>query len=233
MEITPINKTKNVQEIVKQIIDKIKSGELQVGDSLPGERALSESLQVSRQSLREALSVLEVMGLIRIRQGGKTVIAPIDMKPLSALLSPLLSSDPKFDADLVHFRSVLESDAVRLAARNGASDELGRIVIAMKDTVDEGENIASSLDIAFHREIFKLSGNLFLIKAMDFVESLLYYSVQYNRSHILQKKEYGIALLAQHTDIYEKIRDHDEDGAYTAMRLHLEFVLDVMNEEGL
>ena len=177
--------------------------------------------------------MLEVMGLIRIRQGGKTVIAPIDMKPLSALLSPLLSSDPKFDADLVHFRSVLESDAVRLAARNGASDELGRIVIAMKDTVDEGENIASSLDIAFHREIFKLSGNLFLIKAMDFVESLLYYSVQYNRSHILQKKEYGIALLAQHTDIYEKIRDHDEDGAYTAMRLHLEFVLDVMNEEGL
>ena len=231
MEITPVNKTTNVQEIVKQIVDKIKLGELRVGEYLPAERSLAESLQVSRPCLREALSVLEIMGLIRVRQGGKTVIAPLDMKPLCEMLSPILSSDPKFDADLVHFRSVLESDAVRLAARNGASEELGLIVSQMQEQIAEGENIAAQLDFSFHREIFKLSGNLFLAKAMDFVENLLIYSVQYNRTHILAHTEYTDALMAQHLDIYTKIVNRDEAGAQHAMRLHLEFVLDVMSEE--
>ena len=56
-------------EIVGQIIPLIRSGELQPGDRFPSERELSQTFGVSRVTVRDALRVLEVMGLVEIRVG--------------------------------------------------------------------------------------------------------------------------------------------------------------------
>jgi GntR family transcriptional regulator, transcriptional repressor for pyruvate dehydrogenase complex len=60
----PIKTRKIYEEIVEQIRQLIKDGELNPGDRLLSERELCERLQVSRASVREALSALEIMGLI-------------------------------------------------------------------------------------------------------------------------------------------------------------------------
>ncbi len=230
MEILPIKQTKNVQETVKQVVDALKNGDIQVGDTLPSERTLALKLQISRSSLREALSVLEMMGLIKVRQGGKTVVAPFDLQPLMKMFSPLFSNDPKFDEDLQHFRLVLECDAVTLACQREDFIDLQKIVSQMEESVAENESIAAHLDIAFHREIFRLADNSILIKTMDWVENLLLYSVLYNRTHILQSNNHARTLLDQHRSICADLIRNDIVSAATHMKEHLEFVRTVQKE---
>jgi GntR family transcriptional repressor for pyruvate dehydrogenase complex len=62
----PLNKTRLYEDIVKQIMDSIKSGELKPGDKLPTERELAKMVGVSRPALREALKTLEALAIIEI-----------------------------------------------------------------------------------------------------------------------------------------------------------------------
>jgi len=65
----PVKTKKVYEEIVEQIKKLIVDGKLQPGDKLLSERELSEKLNVSRASVREAFSALEIMGVISIRPG--------------------------------------------------------------------------------------------------------------------------------------------------------------------
>ena len=57
------------QKVIEQIGEMIKTGYLKKGDKLPPERELVEQLGVSRTSIREAVRVLEILGVIESRQG--------------------------------------------------------------------------------------------------------------------------------------------------------------------
>jgi len=71
MKILPVRRTRVPEEIIEQIRGLVASGELRSGDQLPAERELAERFQVSRASIREALTALQVMGLLeRSRSGG-------------------------------------------------------------------------------------------------------------------------------------------------------------------
>src|SRR5215472_17965486 len=71
MNILPLRRTRVPEEIVTQVRASIANGELRPGDRLPSERELAERFQVSRASIREALTALQVMGLLeRSRTGG-------------------------------------------------------------------------------------------------------------------------------------------------------------------
>src|SRR5258705_2223729 len=71
MNISPVRRMRVPEEIVDQIRGLIASGDLRPGDQLPSERELAEQFQVSRASIREALTAMQVMGLLeRSRIGG-------------------------------------------------------------------------------------------------------------------------------------------------------------------
>ena len=82
----PLVKTRLYEEIVKQIINRIKSGELKPGDKLPTERELASQLKVSRTAIREALRSLEVMGVIDSKVGSGTFVKEMS---LDSLMDPL------------------------------------------------------------------------------------------------------------------------------------------------
>lgn len=72
--------------IVQSLERKLRSGELTVGDRLPSERALAESFGISRASVREAIRVLEAMGLVRSGVGsGPSAGAAVVSEPSAAL----------------------------------------------------------------------------------------------------------------------------------------------------
>lgn len=76
--LTPIKKTRKevlYVQVADAIIEYIKGQKLTVGDKLPSERILSESLQISRNSVREALRYLETQGIIRVHTGIGSFIA--------------------------------------------------------------------------------------------------------------------------------------------------------------
>ena len=85
---SPIKPRKISDEIVEQIKSLILEGGLKPGESLPPERALAKSLNVSRVSLREALNTLQAMGLLEIQQGNRTCVRPITTRSIH---DPLVS----------------------------------------------------------------------------------------------------------------------------------------------
>ncbi len=216
--------TKTSDEIIDLMIRNIADGSWKEGDLLPGERLLSEQFNVSRALLREALIALQLLGLIKVRHGGKRIIASFSYRPISTLMALSLQNNPHFDPDLLHFRELLECDAVALACDQNDTSVLRSITTKMKADQIKGESIAVGLDIAFHQEIFRLSHNIFLIKTSELIEELLKHSVGYNRSRILANKDYSGELVLQHQNIALAIQSKDKVRAIEAMRNHLQTV---------
>src|SRR5438093_1234149 len=69
----PVRRSRVSTDIVRQIQDLIAAEHLQPGDRLPGEREVADALSVSRQSVREALRVLDYPGGVGVPPGGPPV----------------------------------------------------------------------------------------------------------------------------------------------------------------
>ena len=81
-----IDKTSTFNDVLKQIIEKIQTGELKPGDALPAERILAEEFGISRPALREVLKALSLLGITVSVHGGANYIAA-DLR--SCLSEPL------------------------------------------------------------------------------------------------------------------------------------------------
>lgn len=94
----PIHSTLS-HEIAAELRDDILRQQYRTGERLPSERDLAARFNASRGAVREALSQLEQLGLIRIHPGGARVQA-IDAASIS-ILGPLMALDPIPDLALV------------------------------------------------------------------------------------------------------------------------------------
>lgn len=160
-------------ELVLERIERdLADGALAVGDRLPGERALAEELAVSRSSVREAIRVLEAMGVVRTAVGsgpeaGATVVAD----PISSIGSALRLHTATRHlpiADLVDTRILLESWALREAADRTPRPDL-TAVEATLDAMDDpalGPEEFLRLDAAFHVAMAALADNVVVAAMM-------------------------------------------------------------------
>lgn len=215
---------KTSDEVMNRLIDKIAAGEWKSGDVLPGERLLCETFGVSRALMRESLIALQLLGIVNVRHGGKRTIADFSYDKVSPLMAATLRHQPHFNQDLLHFREVLECDAVRLAASYRETGELMVLVEQMAQALDADETLRADLDLKFHQELFRLSRNVLLIKTAELIESLLVHSVRFNRATILQDPRYAEILIHQHARIALAIKEGEGDIGADAMRNHLQTV---------
>jgi len=104
----------------------IQSGQLKIGDQLPPERVLAEQFKVSRQSLREAFRVMEVIGIIEVRPAG-TFVTQLNVGNFMITIAPLFMLTSNTEQDLLEFRRLLETEAVRLAAEKQIQPAINRL----------------------------------------------------------------------------------------------------------
>jgi DNA-binding FadR family transcriptional regulator len=126
--------TKIFQDVVAQIEEAILTGRIRTGQTLPSERELKETFQISRGTLREALRVLEQKGLIEIRLGvgGGAVVRNVDAGRVTESLGLLIRSQKVSLLHLAEFREAVEgSIAAQAAERRSASD-----ICQLKDLID-------------------------------------------------------------------------------------------------
>ncbi|SDS89872.1 DNA-binding transcriptional regulator, FadR family [Brevibacterium sandarakinum] len=159
-------------------------GSLTLGDRLPGERSLAERFDVSRSSVREAIRILDAVGLIRSNvgsgPGAGSVIVSEPAVGLSRALKLHVSARHIAAADVLTTRVVLESEAVATAAEAVAAESVqrhgrgssvqspgpgdvhlrgaGDLLTAMRDP-DIAKEDFHNLDARFHRELCAAAGN--------------------------------------------------------------------------
>jgi GntR family transcriptional repressor for pyruvate dehydrogenase complex len=172
------DKRPRTHEVVLAHIEaELSAGRVSLGQRLPGERVLAEQVGVSRASVREAIRVLEAMGVVRTAVGsGAEAGAVIVADPGTALAGALrlhLATTHLVIADIVATRVLLESWAVRAASLPGraVTDRVARFAEAERLLVEMDDALLTPaefhrLDAQFHVELARLSGNIVVAAMM-------------------------------------------------------------------
>ena len=228
----PIRPKKISEEIVSQIKLLIADGQLKPGERVPSERELATLLGVSRPSVREAIMVLEAMGLVDSRQGGGTYVRSLTETALADPLSSMVEKNPKMLHALAEVRMGLETWSAYLAAQRATEEE----VVHMGQLIDEMERQASSggwdaeVDTRFHYAITTATHNTIQLHVLNTIHGLFHTTVMVALTEFYRKEGYIDLLLQHHRSILQKIAARDPEGARQAMTEHLELVRSKMEK---
>ncbi len=232
----PIEERRLYMRIVKQIEEMIYRGELKRGDKLPSERELKQKLNVSRASIREAFSALEMVGIIESRPGEGTFIKQADGNNLLHPLSLILMLEDNIVEELVELRRVLEVDCARLASERATAEDI-KLLEEYVRVMDERAGYDDSCikaDRNFHYAIARASGNRVLYDVMMAISEAMDFHIKNTRTALVSDVGTMRKFNVQHKRILQAIKEHDPDGAMHAMREHLNYVekliRDKMNE---
>jgi len=212
-------------EIIAQIEDLLKRGELKPGDVLPSERELVDLMGVSRAPLREALKVLEAMGFIEIRPRSKIIIKSAIKRPVEDPLGILIAEDNDKIFELLEIRREMECWAAGKAAQRateGAIEKLREIV--QKDN-ESSRNTREKpkTDLDFHVAISMAANNIIQSHLVASVYNLFWNSQRLLLDRIYSKKGNRQLIAEQHQRIFESIRDRDSKRASEEIRRHIDF----------
>lgn len=210
--------------IVSQIRKQILSGKLVPGDRLPAERTLMEQFNVSKQTLREALRVLEFLGLVEIKKGmtGGACIAEIDSQTALDILANFLYFKNLSIRNLAEVRKILEPHAAAVAARTMTEQEIGelkRLIDLSKEQHAAGkvEEARFSNELDFHCVIANSTKNPLLTLIVEFVESLM----SDQKTMIKLDRPFLASVISAHERIYDAILHRDAERAREEMSLHI------------
>lgn len=166
--------TRSYQSVLLRVEADLAAGRLEVGGRLPGERVLAERYGVSRPSVREAIRVLEAMGLIRTASGSGpdagAVLISDPAAPIGAALRWHLASRHLPVGDIVASRVLIESWALREAATRAAAGDAdvgaARALLLEMDEPGLSATDFLALDTRFHVELARLAGNVVIAAIM-------------------------------------------------------------------
>src|SRR5215204_1979982 len=162
------------EQILEALRAQIDDGTLGVGDRLPAERELATRFGVSRTSVREAIRVLEVMGIVSVRRGAEHGVT-LRREPgnaFSTIVGLLVGLDHVSVGDIIDFRVIVESGAARALAANGGGDALAPLLDRMEDPALPQPEF-HVLDAGFHVALVRAAGNALLNLVEDAVAGLL------------------------------------------------------------
>lgn len=220
---------KNSQKAYERVFDyftaEITSGNLRLNDKIPTERALSEKLGVSRNSAREALHVLEMMGLIECIQGSGNYIRCNTKEYMTRLMSLTMVLQHIDRTEVFEMRCGFEQTALAAAMEDAKPEELERMheVLEKMDQPMSAQDSAA-LDIQFHKILMEMSHNELMIFYVDQMENLLKLFVKDLRTSILSDRRRAAVLRKAHWDIYEALTIRDEAAGAKALKKHFSVV---------
>ncbi|MWA03500.1 GntR family transcriptional regulator [Actinomadura sp. LD22] len=169
----PARPRRAFDEIIGQIRALIENGELKPGDRLPSERVLAEQFAVSRNTVREALRMLEISGLVLLKRGatGGAFISRADSSVVTSSLTDALRLTDFSLADVTDATRRI-STVVAVAACETITDEnlaeLEANVAEAAKLVEAGEwERKAEVNLEFQRLLARATGNPVLVIIMD------------------------------------------------------------------
>ena len=152
------------ENVIDHIVDLISQRVYNEGDKLPPERELSEEIGASRSTVREAIKVLNYMGLVRSVQGSGNYIATDYSDNIGRILRILYLRQDISNDEFASFRLALEKEAFDYALDNITEEqlkELSQVVNLMDVTTDQ--RLINILDERLHSLLVQASGNQIVI----------------------------------------------------------------------
>ncbi|KUM81141.1 FadR/GntR family transcriptional regulator [Streptomyces curacoi] len=224
------------QRLYEQVLDRLRAyvaeGGLGAGDRLPTERDLAQRLGVSRASVKQAIVVLEVQGLVEVRHGGGTYLVrdSLDVEPVERMVERRRRLP-----DVLEAREALETKLAELAAERRTEEDLAAMRSAlahMAREIEEGDHGVEG-DRLFHTAVTAAAHSGILAEFMRSIAG----QIAESRTESLRQPHRPARSLAQHQAILDAIESGHPGRAAAAMRRHVRTVakvrlLDWEPEEG-
>ncbi len=232
MQLKPITRSRVSEAAIDQIRDLILKQQLPIGSKLPSERELVDQLGISRASVREALRILEIMGLVEVKPGKGGYVKGLT-GDLLAPLSTWLSNHKETLQNHFEARQVLEPAAAGFAAVRATQSDILKLQEALATFEEElsANDIVGMIraDIHFHGLIGAATGNKTLKLLMDTITRFLFEGWKAT----LRVKGRPEKTVREHRRILDAIKARDEKGAKRAMETHLRNAIGNLKEVGL
>ncbi len=221
---------RSYQAVLSSIEAELRDGKIKVGDRLPGERALAAQHQISRASVRDAIRVLDAMGVVRTSVGsGPQSGAVIIANPSAGLAATLrlhMATNHFPVADIVQTRIMLETWAAKEAAQKprtaGQEEQLRALLLAMERPGLDREDF-HVLDAAFHVQLSSLAGNAVITSMMESLRSAIQGYVSAAIRSDASWQRIVPTLREQHGHILTAVLAHDGGAAAAALTEHIQW----------
>ncbi len=207
-----------VNSVVEKLRQALARGQWRTGDMLPGQRELAEQLGISRPSLREAVTVLETLGLVRSLPGKGVLVLDAD----AVIPEPGMDTSAAASlADVLELRYTLEPFIVGLVAQSANSQDVGQLRLTLMDMrealeADDSEAGVKAY-IAFHEALFTLTTNPIFQSVVQQTGNALKQSADMLRN----SPEHLAARLKENEAVVRAIRERNSAQASAQMRQHI------------
>jgi len=214
------------QRLYEQVLDRLRAyvadNGLRAGDRLPAERDLATRLGVSRASVKQAIVVLEVQGLVEARHGGGTYLVrdSLDVEPVERMVERKQRLP-----DVLEAREALETKLAELAAARRTAEDVGAMEEALAYMASEiasgGDGVEG--DRRFHAAVTAAAHSALLAQFMRSMAE----QITESRTESLRQPGRPRGSLDQHHRILDAIKAGEPRAAAAAMRRHLRTVAKV------
>lgn len=212
------------EQIVQQVEESIRKGQLKLGDQLPAERELAQRFGVSRTAVREAVKTLREKGLVEAYSGRGTFVTNGTSHAIRQSLDLMIRINQQEGlAHLAELRQILEPEIAALAAPRIEEQLLSTMreaVAAMERSLHDPDAYVEA-DLDFHLALAEAAGNPLILSLLDSIVGLL----REQRGRIFNVHGGPERGQYHHKRILAAIEQHDPDAAREAMRAHLKQVL--------
>lgn len=209
-------------QVARELQAMICNNMYQIGDKLPVENELALMFNVSRITVREAVRMLSIMGILDVRQGDGTFVKSLSPESFMKPLLPMLSLNKKNLVDIFEVRMLIECKSAELAALHATDEQ----IVVLRTLLDKMEACAlnndmdnyNEYDALFHYEIARFSTNEVLKTILGLLGDMLKDAI---KASISPPNALTTSLI-YHKRILDSISRHDATSASEFMQAHLQ-----------
>ncbi len=222
------NRESALDHVFNAVINAIINGELQLGDKLPTEMELSQNLGVGRNTVREAVKILEAYGVVTIhRPEGTFINTSYSHEMLNPMLYGLLLQKQDWRR-LIEMRGALEIGTMFLACHSVSPEDIQKLEATVKqmeleihrETPDVDTII--ELDRCFHSDIIKITGNQMILDVSEYITKFTIQSRTRTTEQVISSGEIE-QFIQKHYDIVNVLRTNDCGSIEKVIVSHYEY----------
>ena len=220
----PVSSKKLYIQIYNQILSEIELGTFREGDKLPTERELCDLFNVSRAPVRQALSALELNGVIISRQGEGVYVK--NNKVLTGNFQTAFFLKTISPEDIVEARMSIEPLIIEFAALRATNEDikaLQKTIIKMEEETKAGVYVPET-DETLHKQIAEASHNDLFIKFMSAISNAMKQQEMWHfiRDRTVTRPDYRDINFQEHQSLIKAIENHNAKEAVELMTSHME-----------
>ncbi|MFY8023942.1 MAG: FadR/GntR family transcriptional regulator [Sediminibacterium sp.] len=219
-EMKPMDTSSLVDKVEESLVDLLQKRKLSVGDVIPKEIELAETLGVSRTVIREALTRLRLMGLIESKKKkGSVITSPDIFGMMSKSMNPHILA-PETLKEIFEIRLVLEIGMADLLFHRITKEDIAalRQIVADEPPATQYHLFNIEHEIAFHGKLYEITGNATLKR----FQKMLLPVFDYVHNSGLLKKQPMLKMFVSHKELVDLLENGNPEEFRNGMRSHLE-----------